>query len=71
MVNFMVGIFLGSLNKWCLLFMCSPKKLESEIVNPLFLDNLCMCTDSLWIQLQPLQGINGFVSSTFAQIIEH
>lgn len=28
-----------------LLFMCSPKKLESEIVNPLFLDNLCMCTD--------------------------
>ena len=25
--------------------MCSPKKLESEIVNPLFLDNLCMCTD--------------------------
>ena len=25
--------------------MCSPKKLESEIVNLLFLDNLCMCTD--------------------------
>ena len=48
MVDFMVGIFLGA---WNILFFAVhvlPKKIgvrNSEIVNPLFLDSLCMCTD--------------------------
>ena len=71
MVDFMVGIFLGSLNILFFAVHVLPKKIGVRNRKSFVSRQSVYVHRLLWIQLQPLQGINGNVSSTFVQIIEH
>ena len=65
MVDSMVGIFLGSLNILFFAVHVLPKKIGVRNRKSFVSRQSVYVHRLVWIQLQPLQGINGFVSGKF------